>query len=101
MPAFRLAMSAAITLCLLPAASAILSTLIAGYAGCQLDEGGAHPCLIAGRDYGETLVTMFVSGWFAFLTVPMATVLVPIWLAREVLHRRRKRAENAVNAKIA
>jgi ABC-type Fe3+ transport system permease subunit len=97
---FRIAISVAMAFCLLPLAAVILSALIAGYAGCQLDEGGAHPCVIGGHDYGETLVTMFVSGWFALITVPILMVLVPVWIARELLHRR-KAGKAAASAKIA
>jgi hypothetical protein len=52
----------------------ILSVLIAGQIasslGCRLDEGDAHPCLCLGVDIGRPLNVMFVSAWFALITLP-------------------------------
>jgi hypothetical protein len=83
---FRLLTVVLALICLLPLASVALSSLIAGSAGCQLNEAGVHPCVINGRDYGEVVYAMFVSGWFALVTVPALVVIVLIWAVGEISH---------------
>jgi hypothetical protein len=64
---------------LAPVLSALLAGMIANASGCALDEGGVHPCLIGGIDYGETLSVMFVSGWFGFVTLPLGALGLVVW----------------------
>ena len=79
-----------IVLGLLPVAGVLVSTGIAGLAGCTLNEGGVHPCVILGLDLGPMLATLFVGGWFFFLTAPVALggMLLGIGLALAALIRR-------------
>jgi hypothetical protein len=62
----------------------IISTAIAGSVatahGCDLDEGSIHPCLINGVDYGETLYSMGVLGWFMLVSIPIAAALFVVYL---------------------
>ena len=72
-------------LALLMAIAPVLLTFIAaGIAqayGCQLDEGSAHKCIIAGRDYGETLYIMGVAFWMFILTALYLSVAVAFAVA--------------------
>src|SRR3984893_16414916 len=80
---------------LAPVGSVVLCYLIANAHGCTVDEGSVHPCVIGGKDYGELLYTMGVSGWFMFLTIPAGLLAGVIWLAVLVLRRvswRKRRA---------
>jgi len=97
MGAFRILISVAIALCLLPVASVVFSALTAGSAGCQLDEGNVHACVLGGHDYGDTLYVMFVSGWFALVTLPILLVMVPVWIVCEILHWARRPDRSAPN----
>ena len=64
---------------LAPLLSPLMAGAIADMHGCALDEGGVHPCIIGGTDYGETLSVMFVSGWFAFVTLPLGALGLVVW----------------------
>lgn len=81
---------------LLPLISVFVASGIADAAGCQLDEGGAHACVIGGADWGDALLTMFVLGWLMFATLPLGALAFLAWLAAFVVHRiawrRRQRA---------
>lgn len=77
--AFILSAVVILLFALAPILSALLASWIADAHGCALDEGGVHPCLIGGADYGETLSVMFVSGWFAFVTLPLGALGFVVW----------------------
>ncbi|PWW00529.1 hypothetical protein DFR52_103736 [Hoeflea marina] len=68
-----------------PLLSVLLSSWIAAANDCVLNEGGVHPCVIAGVDHGETLAIMFVAGWFMFFTVPAGAAALAVWLIVLVL----------------
>jgi len=58
--------------------------LIATLNGCTLNESGAQPCLIGGVDIGGFLYSIFMSGWYLFITFPVGAILFfgsLIWLA--------------------
>ena len=74
-----------------PILSVLTASGIASAFGCQLDEGGVHPCVAFGTDIGELLNTMFVMGWFFFLTIPSGLVAAVIFLILVVLFGRAKR----------
>ncbi|GAB4064360.1 hypothetical protein GCM10028812_02710 [Ancylobacter sonchi] len=75
-----------VTLALAPLACALLAGLVADLAGCALDEGSVHPCLIGGRDVGELLYTMGVLGWLTLATLPAGGLLLLVWGAVALLH---------------
>lgn len=88
-------------LILLVAAAPVISVLgagvVANWAGCKLDEGSAHPCVIGGHDYGELFYTLFVLGWFMFLTFPAGVIAVLVWLIAFLTHLamwRKRRARD-------
>lgn len=64
-----------IALCLAPVGGVIWSSWFAKRHGCTLHEGFANPCIVDGTDWGETLYTAFVSGWFMLVTLPVAGLL--------------------------
>jgi hypothetical protein len=77
----------------------ILVSMLAGYvarsAGCHLDEGGVHPCVIAGRDYGALLYDMGTYLWaimFSFFAAEAALViLLATYVVRRLLRKRGKK----------
>ena len=90
--ALTLILLGALLICLLPVAGVLISTAIAELAGCRLDEAGSYPCLVLGHDLGGLLSTLFVSGWFALLTLPFAGLIVMVlgalWLFRLIRRRQ-------------
>ena|ERR1017187_4597701 len=82
-----------LAIALAPVGSVILSSWIANAHGCQLDEGGTHPCVIGGTDYGTTLNTMFVLGWLMLLTLPVGALGALVWVLVLVIHRARWRRQ--------
>jgi len=77
--AFTVSAVAIVLFACAPILSALLAGMIADYHGCALDEGGVHPCLIGGADYGETLSVMFVLGWFGLVTLPLGALAAVTW----------------------
>lgn len=73
------------------AAAPILSVLLGGTLaeanGCVLNEGSIHPCMIGGADWGGTLYTLFVLGWFALATLPLGGGALIVWLTILIIHR--------------
>ena len=67
-----------------------LVDLIASLSGCDVNEGGIQPCMVAGVDIGGILYSLFMSGWYLFITFPIGAVLFIgslIWMARIYLNR--------------
>ena len=56
----------------LPMLGVIIAGPVAQAAGCALDGGSVHPCVIAGQDYGKTLYRMVLLGWLTIYTIPLA-----------------------------
>jgi hypothetical protein len=82
----------------LPLASVAIAGEIASANGCQLDEGSVHPCIVNGRDIGETLYTMGVMGWLMLATIPLGLGLAlayVILVAAFYLVRRTARSRSA------
>jgi len=57
----------------------ILASFIANAAGCELNEGEAHACIIAGKDYGDLLYSMGVFGWMTIFTFPLGEITLAMW----------------------
>lgn len=82
-----------------------LASLVANAAGCELNEGQVHACIIVGRDYGDLLYRMGLFGWVMLFTIPVGEVALAIFgialLARflwKVLARKRSRLRASVTA---
>jgi hypothetical protein len=71
---------------LFPALSAGTAGLIADGAGCTLNEGSIHACLVGGVDLGDTLYAMFVLGWLMLATIPLGAILLACWAAVLCIH---------------
>ena len=63
----------------LPILIAMLAGVIANLAKCELNEGNVSPCIIAGKDVGNLLYAMGVSGWFVFMTMPAALFVALVY----------------------
>ncbi|GEM83780.1 hypothetical protein [Meiothermus hypogaeus] len=74
-------------LSLSPLLLALLAGAFANANGCTLHEGNVHPCVVGGRDYGETLYTMVVLGWMSLVTMPLGMGAGGVYLL-VVLFRR-------------
>lgn len=74
-----------------PIISVLLASMVASLAGCDLDEGSAHTCVIMGADWSDLLYAMFVMGWLGLVTLPFLGLLVPAWIITEVVHFVKKR----------
>lgn len=70
----------------------MIASGVASHYGCKLDESGKHPCMVGGRDIGETLVMLFVSGWFMLVTIPTGATALLIYTI--VLITRKASAKN-------
>jgi hypothetical protein len=69
-----------------PMIPVVIAGAIASKCGCQLDEGGTHPCIVFGRDIGGALYSMGVMGWFGLLTFPsgfIALIVFTVMIIRE------------------
>lgn len=84
-------------LALLPLIATLLTALVAGLAGCEVNEGGPTPCMIMGMDAGGLLSAMLTMGWFGLLTIPILMMLVGVWALIEayVSGRQRRKSRRA------
>jgi hypothetical protein len=76
---------------LLPGLSLGIAILIANVAGCELDEGSVHACLVFGVDLGDTLYAMSVLGWLMIVSIPLGGVLLACWIVVLCVHLRLNR----------
>ena len=87
---------------LAPVGCVVLAGTIGDINGCKVDEGSVHPCVIAGKDYGQSLYTLGVLGWFMLLTLPAGVVLGLFWLIILLVHRVRwNRRQRELSARTA
>jgi MFS family permease len=80
-----------------PLISALLAGWIASILDCQVNEAWASSCVLFGKDIGDTLLTMFVMGWFMFYTIILLPIALILFLIALVLRwrGRRKSKEHA------
>jgi hypothetical protein len=57
-----------------PVAIAIGADALGGAFGCEVNEGYAAPCAVAGVDIGGALASAFVLGWLTILLLPLAGI---------------------------
>jgi hypothetical protein len=53
--------------------------------GCPFDEGNPYPCPFLGVDLGDILYALFVSGWFALVTISCGAMLLRIWIIAAIV----------------
>lgn len=58
----------------------IIITMGLSYAGCQIDEGSAHSCVIAGQELAEFAYTSGVfAAWGGLLMLPTSFSIFMLW----------------------
>lgn len=75
----------------LPLVPVIIAGIIATICGVQLDEGSAHPCIVLGTDFGETLYCMGVMGWFCLMTFPTGILAMIVFTPIVIISKRASR----------
>jgi len=81
---------------LAPIGSVVACSCIANLAGCKVDEGSVHPCIINGTDYGHMLYTLGVLGWLMLVTLPGGAIAFVVWLVVLIIHRNAWRKHEAI-----
>ena len=80
-----------------PALVAIVSQLIAEAFGCRVDLNRVIPCVIGGKDYGQTFYDLGFLIWYSYLSLPAGAVLFGVWLVAAIIafivSRTRRRSE--------
>jgi hypothetical protein len=74
-----------------PLLPSLLAMAIAWPLGCELNEAGTAPCVIAGIDFGEPLTVFAFMGIFALFTVPIGLILLLIWCIAVGIYFYRRR----------
>ena len=85
-PVYLVVLAVIVVLAALPVLSVTLAGVLASANGCRLDEGGAHPCVIAGTDYGDTLYTLGVLGWLMLASLPLGVMALLVWAVVLAIH---------------
>ena len=80
-------MIASVVYAILPILSVLVASALATIGGCDVNEGSAQACMLLGMDIGGLLYTLFVSGWFAFITVPQGFVGLVIGLLGYIISK--------------
>jgi hypothetical protein len=62
---------------------------VASACGCGLSEARVYPCIVHGVDVGEWLTYMLVSGWFAFLTLPIGLISMLVFTNNLLTRKKR------------
>lgn len=62
-----------------PALVAVGSQEVAEAFGCEVDLNRVIPCVINGKDYGQTFYDLGFLIWYSYLSIPAAGVLLAIW----------------------
>ena len=88
----------ALLLAFAPVLITIAASVIAQAAGCKLDEGTAHICIIAGKDYGQTLYEMGVAFWLIIFTALYLPIAVALGVAG-FIYMARGREDSKKNGK--
>ena len=83
---YAVVLVALVIFALWPVAGVALSSWIAEANGCALSEAGAGDCVINGRDWGATLSTMFVMGWFMLATIPLGAGAMLVLVVVGIIH---------------
>lgn len=62
-----------------PALIAVGSQQVAEAFGCQVDLNRAIPCVIGGKDYGQTFYDLGFLIWYSYLSLPAGLALFGVW----------------------
>jgi len=64
--------------------------------GCEVNLNYAIPCVIGGKDYGQTFYDLGFLIWYSYLSLPAGAVLLGIWAVAALIAfivGRRKRTQ--------
>ena len=82
-----------------PALVAFGAQSLAEAFGCPVDLNRAIPCVVGGKDYGETFYNLGFLIWYSYLSIPFALILLAAWVVAAliafVVSRRREGAGSA------
>ncbi|MGH6826281.1 hypothetical protein [Methyloceanibacter sp.] len=83
-----------------PALLAVASQEVAEAFGCQVDLNRVIPCVIGGKDYGQTFYDLGFLIWYSYFSIPVGLVLLGVWAvaALVVFARSRRRDGRPVDA---
>ncbi len=85
MRVFRIFIALLILICLLPPFALLAASLLARWAGCDLDPDIQLACPVAGGDYGDILHAIAHFGWYAEETLPILAALLVGWTVVEIM----------------
>jgi len=68
-----------------PTLVVVVSQAIAEGFGCEVDLNRVIPCVIGGRDYGETFYNLGFAIWYSYLSIPTGLVLFALWAIAAVI----------------
>jgi hypothetical protein len=68
-----------------PTLVAVVSQAIAERFGCEVDLNRVIPCVIGGKDYGETFYNLGFAIWYSYLSIPTGLVLFALWAIAAVI----------------
>lgn len=83
---YGLALAVIVLLAAAPLIGVFIADWLAQSHGCALNEGSVNPCIIMGADWGETLYTLFVLGWFMLATLPLGMGAVMVLVVVLIIH---------------
>ncbi|MGA9603369.1 MAG: hypothetical protein ACRECI_07595 [Methyloceanibacter sp.] len=64
--------------------------------GCEVNLNYTIPCVIGGKDYGQTFYDLGFLIWYSYLSIPAGGVLLGIWVVAALIAfivSRRKRTQ--------
>jgi TRAP-type C4-dicarboxylate transport system permease small subunit len=86
-------------LILLVALGPALLAVISQEIGCEVNLNYTIPCVISGKDYGQTFYDLGFLTWYSYLSLPIGGVLLGIWavaaLIAFIVSRRKRKPEQA------
>ena len=68
-----------------PALIAVGAQLIAEGFGCEVDLNRVIPCVIHGKDYGQTVYDLGFVIWYSYLSIFAGLVLLGVWAAAALI----------------
>lgn len=89
------------SLALIPMAIMMLGALLAGVLGCDVNDAGPMPCIVAGFDIGPVLSGLLVTGWLELIILPALMGALALWGVVEILHLGRKRRRHRRATRLA
>ena len=76
-----------------PLLVSLLASAFANINGCDLHEGFPNPCIVLGLDWGETLYAMWTLGWLTLASLPVAIVILVVYLGAMLVRWIKGRAK--------